>query len=87
MIIGQNTLLNQQSLTLYLTDVKDGQGLTYDAFRKAFKNTNIGDTISTVGDLVDIKDVLVINTRQQYIITGTLEVLGRIQNNGRIAIL
>lgn len=42
---------------------------------------------TSVRDLVELADVLVIATRHQYIVTSTLEVLGRIDNNGRIAIL
>ena len=41
----------------------------------------------SIRDLVDLTETLVIETRHQYIVTGTLEVLGRIENNGRIAIL
>lgn len=42
---------------------------------------------TTVRDLVDAEDTIVVAARHQYIVTGTLEVEGRIENNGRIAIL
>ena len=42
---------------------------------------------TTVRDLVELDDTIVIAARHQYIVTGTLEVEGRIENNGRIAIL
>lgn len=42
---------------------------------------------TTVRDLIDVADTVVIAPRHQYIVTGTLEVEGRIENNGRIAIL
>ena len=41
----------------------------------------------SVRDLIDTVETLVIAPRHQYIVTGTLEVDGRIENNGRIAIL
>lgn len=42
---------------------------------------------TTVRDLIEETEVITIDMRHQYIVTGTLEVLGRIENNGRIAIL
>lgn len=42
---------------------------------------------TTVRDLVPEVETIVIDVRHQYIVTGTMEVLGRIENNGRIAIL
>jgi len=42
---------------------------------------------TSVRDLVEEVDTLIIDARHQYILTGTFEVLGRIENNGRIAIL
>jgi hypothetical protein len=42
---------------------------------------------TSVRDLVDFTETLVIEQRHQYIVTSTLEVLGTIDNNGRIAIL
>ena len=42
---------------------------------------------TSVMDLIDTVETLVIAPRHQYIVTGTLEVDGRIENNGRIAIL
>ena len=42
---------------------------------------------TSVRDLVDTVETLVIAPRHQYIVTGSLEVDGRIENNGRIAIL
>ena len=42
---------------------------------------------TSVRDFVDTVDTLVIAPRHQYIVTGSLEVDGRIENNGRIAIL
>ena len=38
-------------------------------------------------DLINETDTLVIAPRHQYIVTGSLEVSGRIENNGRIAVL
>ena len=40
-IIGQNSLLNQYTPTFYIKDLYDGQGLLYDATRKAFVNADI----------------------------------------------
>ena len=40
-IIGQNSLLNQYTPTFYIKDLYDGQGLLYDATRKAFVNVDI----------------------------------------------
>lgn len=42
---------------------------------------------TSVRDLVDVAETLIIAPRHQYIVTSRLEVLGRIENNGRIAIL
>lgn len=42
---------------------------------------------TSVRDLVELNDTLVIEARHQYIVTSTLEVLGTIDNNGRIAVL
>jgi hypothetical protein len=42
---------------------------------------------TSVRDLVDETETLVIAARHQYIVTSRLEVVGRIENNGRIAIL
>ena len=42
---------------------------------------------TTVRDLIETTETLVIAPRHQYIVTSRLEVLGRIENNGRIAVL
>ena len=42
---------------------------------------------TSIRDIVEPQEVLVIAPRHQYIVTSRLEVLGRIENNGRIAVL
>jgi hypothetical protein len=41
----------------------------------------------TISDLIAAPDTITIANRRQYIVTGQLEVLGHVINNGRIAIL
>lgn len=88
-IVGQNTILNQYVPTFYIKDIRDGHSLQYDSVRKAFVNLGGSDSVSggIVEELVPIGDKLTINRSQQYILTGTMEILGRVENNGRIAIL
>lgn len=42
---------------------------------------------NSIRDLVDAAETITIDVRHQYIVTGTMEVLGTIVNNGRLAIL
>ena len=49
--------------------------------------TNVSLVNTLPSDLVDLGETLIITTRHQYIIYGTLEVLGTIENNGRIILL
>jgi hypothetical protein len=57
MIIGQNTLLNQYVPTFYIKNLTDGQGLLYDATRKAFVNAHItggSGGAQKLGDLINV---------------------------------
>lgn len=57
MIVGQNALLNQYNPTFYIKNIKDGQGLIYDAVRKAYVNADIGGGTggaSRLGQLTDV---------------------------------
>ncbi len=57
MIIGQNSLLNQYSPTFYIKNLTDGQGLLYDATRKAFVNAHItggSGGVNKLGELLNV---------------------------------
>jgi hypothetical protein len=57
MIVGQNSLLNQFVPTFHIKNLHDGQGLIYDAVRKAFVNQTIGGGTggsTRLGELVDV---------------------------------
>ena len=57
MIVGQNTLLNQYVPTFYIKNLTDGQGLLYDATRKAFVNAHItggSGGSQKLGDLLNV---------------------------------
>ena len=56
MIVGQNSLLNQYVPTFYIKNVQDGQGLRYDATRKAYVNVDgAGGTGATkLGELLNV---------------------------------
>ena len=57
MIVGQNSLLNQYVPTFYIKNLTDGQGLLYDAVRKAFVNADIsGGTggANKLGELLNV---------------------------------
>ena len=42
---------------------------------------------TTARDLIVETETIIIDARHQYIVTGTMEVLGQLENNGRLAIL
>jgi hypothetical protein len=56
MIVGQNALLNQYVPTFYIKNIVDGQGLRYDAVRKAYVNADVGGsgTAQKLGDLLNV---------------------------------
>ena len=58
MIVGQNSLLNQYVPTFYIKNLADGQGLLYDAVRKAFVNADISGggsgSINKLGELLNV---------------------------------
>jgi hypothetical protein len=57
MIVGQNSLLNQYVPTFYIKNLHDGQGIIYDAVRKAFVNTDLvggGTGATKLGELINV---------------------------------
>lgn len=59
MIVGQNALLSQYVPTFYIKNLVDGQGLKYDAVRKAFVNTDAGagGGADRLGELLNVSSI------------------------------
>jgi len=89
MIVGQNSILNQYVPAFFIKDIRNGNALIYDSTRKAFINVDISNLISTtVGTVTDfIEYELYVKPRNQYLVTSRLEIIGHVNNEGRIAIL
>lgn len=93
-IIGDAAGSGTGTINITLTDVNSNPGTFGGRQQVPVLSVNTKGQVTSVGteeleittrDL--IQDTLVIKSRHQYIVTGQLEIEGRIENYGRIAIL